>query len=935
MVSFAKQASLFFLHSNPVSASLGSRSLRLAEVNNERPIRNSLCIQIFCLAGLALAAVPALPSAAAPPDWWDAVNERGWVRNLPDFYQHQPSLDETVGSTGLFEIPSPYPQFPAGGATTPVRIRWQQEGGWCGAAALLDTMYQWNESVTFRGLIQDPNIRVAGAWLTPASNNILYNASQGTINGNLLSVNAWFNALGFGVNSVLGGGDGLAYREALVQQTNVAAAPPVPALTAGEVRFQSARAGVLNPVIMTTRDIHGTVVVARPATAIEVYKQQLVDNGYTVNIRIGRPKAGSDPRLWWAGSFHLVAGAGLDCNGATRRIYIADPDSNNGSFGANSGITNNTFTPKAKVPAIAAAPGVTPQPEIPAGSVIEVASARKYTAAQAAGAVPIPTRVVAGDGSTLVLAAGFESKYGFWDIAADGFTITDCDHDPAVAADTARYATATITALGITSTLNVGAGVLAARGASDWDTTVAFKNDILSPIDQVMLFPAQGALFDSAASYATTDPWGYPGTGKLFDLTGSPLSPGLSTSLTIGTPNTPMTEYDVFFRDLTSGQWTVRSTKDITVDVHYGPQVQAGFATGFEPPIYSASAGGTVISGQDRWYLPAVAGSQEANVHTYTDNVLGISVNPLGALQFEGGLGNATGPVRAQHLVDFSAGGTWRAEWDCTGKWNNAAGPAVNNIGSWSMQPSATARYFQQLMSWGGAGNNYQGPNSPPADHLADFQQFHIHWGYFTAASPTVIAFAVPGPAWLNLPVNHWFHVGVTWDFNAAQILSVSIRDITSDGPTTTSDVSSLGWYLQGGPGSTLPLPTDVRLFAGGNGCISAWDNLVVGPVSPVAADVGACCDSIGGCTLLTQSLCSPPNTFGGIGSNCSVCSCTCLGDLTAEGLVNGRDVRKFSDCIVNGGAGCACADVNHSGSVTPADIGPFVTTVLSGNCAP
>jgi hypothetical protein len=251
------------------------------------------------------------------------------------------------------------------------------------------------------------------------------------------------------------------------------------------------------------------------------------------------------------------------------------------------------------------------------------------------------------------------------------------------------------------------------------------------------------------------------------------------------------------------------------------------FSANFEAPAYNGSAAGTVITGQQAWYIPPVGGV-DGNVFTYAGNALGIVANPQGGAQFEAGLGAAT-PARAQHDVNFSAGGLWQASWDCTGKWQGAL-PATNNIGSWSMQDSASTRYFQQLMSWGGAGNNYQGPNSPPPDHTATGDMFHIHWGYFTSASPTTIAFAVPSAAWLSLPVDHWYHITVKWDFNAAQIREVSIRDITANGPTITDDVTSLGWYLRGGPNSLDPLPTAVRLFAGGPGDISAWDNLVVQP---------------------------------------------------------------------------------------------------------
>lgn len=63
------------------------------------------------------------------------------------------------------------------------------------------------------------------------------------------------------------------------------------------------------------------------------------------------------------------------------------------------------------------------------------------------------------------------------------------------------------------------------------------------------------------------------------------------------------------------------------------------------------------------------------------------------------------------------------------------------------------------------------------------------------------------------------------------------------------------------------------------------------------------------------------------------VSGCTCRGDLNGDSLVNGRDIRGFAACVVSGGAGCDCADVNQSGSATAADVAPFVAKVLSGAC--
>ena len=67
----------------------------------------------------------------------------------------------------------------------------------------------------------------------------------------------------------------------------------------------------------------------------------------------------------------------------------------------------------------------------------------------------------------------------------------------------------------------------------------------------------------------------------------------------------------------------------------------------------------------------------------------------------------------------------------------------------------------------------------------------------------------------------------------------------------------------------------------------------------------------------------------------CPVGGCTCRGDVNGDTVVNGKDIRNFAACLVSGGAGCTCADVNNSGAANPADIPAFITAVLNGACAP
>ena len=53
-----------------------------------------------------------------------------------------------------------------------------------------------------------------------------------------------------------------------------------------------------------------------------------------------------------------------------------------------------------------------------------------------------------------------------------------------------------------------------------------------------------------------------------------------------------------------------------------------GYASGFE--TLTASAAGTPASGQDGFYIPAVAGSIDGNFHTYAGNTLGLEAGVRG-----------------------------------------------------------------------------------------------------------------------------------------------------------------------------------------------------------------------------------------------------------------------------------------------------------------
>lgn len=251
----------------------------------------------------------------------------------------------------------------------------------------------------------------------------------------------------------------------------------------------------------------------------------------------------------------------------------------------------------------------------------------------------------------------------------------------------------------------------------------------------------------------------------------------------------------------------------------------ADYATGFEGPAYAGSAAGTPLTsgfgggGQNGWYNP-VAGSIDFNVYSYTGNALVFPPNPGGGGQFIGITGQASpnNIGRAQHPVDFSAGGVWTVSWDVVGGYRGTTGTAVDNLGSFSLQPSATANYFQQLMAWGTNNTN-------PV-------MYNINYGTFPAAGGATPTFLSAGAAWTNIPANHWVHQSTTWDFTSNQILSVSIQDITAGGGLVTQDVSGMGWYLAGGQNNVLgkAAPTDIRCFTGNTDNATGWDNINVVP---------------------------------------------------------------------------------------------------------
>ncbi len=121
------------------------------------------------------------------------------------------------------------------------------------------------------------------------------------------------------------------------------------------------------------------------------------------------------------------------------------------------------------------------------------------------------------------------------------------------------------------------------------------------------------------------------------------------------------------------------------------PVVSAQFSSGFEDPVYAGSADGTIITGQDGFYIP-VADSQDGLVYTYANNALAIPDHPTGGGdQFVGVTGGDPAlPVpfaRAQRDVVYGAGtGIWITSFDIAVTYTGVL-PSAQNIGSFSTVP--------------------------------------------------------------------------------------------------------------------------------------------------------------------------------------------------------------------------------------------------------
>jgi len=261
----------------------------------------------------------------------------------------------------------------------------------------------------------------------------------------------------------------------------------------------------------------------------------------------------------------------------------------------------------------------------------------------------------------------------------------------------------------------------------------------------------------------------------------------------------------------------------------------------------NASAAGTLLSGQDNYYLPAVAGSIDWNAFTYSGNVLNIPQNLVGGSRFIAGVSQGgVALARAQRAIAFNAAQPWQFTVDVCCNFNGTL-PAADNLGSFSEQPNATNASFILLCHWGANTAN-------PV--LFDFAtQLYDSAGVLQAIA------TVPDPNFQNLSVLAWYRVQAVFDFVTNQITQLSITNLTT---FITNTYTPTSWYMFGGAVGA-PLPTDFRFFCGGGlGNVVACDNISITAAAGFDSFGTGCPGSLGVPALAASanSLPIPGNTF-------------------------------------------------------------------------
>jgi hypothetical protein len=266
----------------------------------------------------------------------------------------------------------------------------------------------------------------------------------------------------------------------------------------------------------------------------------------------------------------------------------------------------------------------------------------------------------------------------------------------------------------------------------------------------------------------------------------------------------------------------------------------AQFSEDFESHI--AAPAGVPNAGQNGWFVPAVASSNDTNAYTHAGNILGLPPNPAGGgLNFAGAT-NVGGAFNTRMEHVFGAPpytGIWSAQYDVCVDYLSTAYPATNNIGSFSLQPSPTSKHFIALATWDAPISATSAPTGWTLDFIffagaTGTTQVQANVGNATLGYPTGGA-GLPS-CFRNLRLKNWYRVKVWWDWGTNTMVRVALKDLTFgwQGFINLPLPGVPAWPLQGGVGNVglFADPTNVRCFIGGTtaGNTVGYDNLVVTP---------------------------------------------------------------------------------------------------------
>ncbi len=228
----------------------------------------------------------------------------------------------------------------------------------------------------------------------------------------------------------------------------------------------------------------------------------------------------------------------------------------------------------------------------------------------------------------------------------------------------------------------------------------------------------------------------------------------------------------------------------------------------------AASADGTVLAGQDGYFLPnGPPNDTDFEVYTYAANSLRLPQNPSGGTQFIAGIGQAGGSFeRAQRLNGMSTTGTWTVAFDIAATYTGSL-PSAQNVGSFSLNEGVPGVFsIINLARWSDP--------TTASGWNADF----VWWD----GAGNQLTEQVPDPNFQNLATDHWYRWSTTYDLDTNQVLQVSITDLVNGTVFVHNPVDR---FLRDGAAGN-PNPDHLRFFAGGSvpGNTLAFDNPSIVP---------------------------------------------------------------------------------------------------------